>query len=339
MNHSRLHRTLLLAAVLAIGFLVIVVAPISVSAQSPGTTINYNAQIKIPGSSESARYLAGNNPVTDNLFGQWVDTVYRFCMWLAITLAIFMMMVGGFLWVIAGGSPQRVENAKSYITSAITGLVLALTSFLLLQTVNPQLVVFKPITPKTPTGLADSGCCCFQGLYDKRVIRACSPDKCENMVCEKMAGMGKFVGGVHGIEHFLGCTNPVFLSKAVHKQWPKTMSQFEYYGSCQGDNITPQTTIELGGFNRSCCAVNDNKTDVLGISDTAARLFGRQICYIIPSGDEWDDCKKYLYSWYDLRAWTQFGYTLQVYPGTCQEAMRGSGTAWLCDAGIVTGLK
>lgn len=136
-----------------------VFVPAPALAQNPPTAaavpiINYNPQVPIPGTSQEARALQQNQKVSENLLGQYVVTVYRFGVWLAITLAIFMMMVGGFLWVIAGGNPSRVENAKSYITAALTGLVVALTSFLILQTVNPDIVIFKPLKITRLTNLA-----------------------------------------------------------------------------------------------------------------------------------------------------------------------------------------
>src|SRR3989338_8098402 len=52
-------------------------------------------------------------------------------------------MIGGVLWIVAGGNATRVGEAKAWIGAALTGLVLALTSYLILNTVNPALVNFK----------------------------------------------------------------------------------------------------------------------------------------------------------------------------------------------------
>jgi hypothetical protein len=57
-----------------------------------------------------------------------------------------MIMIGGLLYLTAGGSPERVGNAKSYIGNALIGLVLLLTSYVVLQTINPQLVQFSRFT-------------------------------------------------------------------------------------------------------------------------------------------------------------------------------------------------
>ncbi|MBU1165295.1 pilin [Patescibacteria group bacterium] len=69
----------------------------------------------------------------------YIASLYKFLISFAAVLAVVMIMVGGVQWMMAGGSPERVSNAKTYITSALIGLILALSSFLLLQTINPRL--------------------------------------------------------------------------------------------------------------------------------------------------------------------------------------------------------
>lgn len=172
-------------------------APAGGAAPAPAvqkTPIIYTPQVPLPGDSEEARALQSAKPVSENLLGQYIVTIYRFGMWLAITLAIFMTMVGGFLWTIAGGNPSRVENAKSYITAALTGLIVALTSYLILQTVNPDLVIIRSLkevqrftnlaAAPSPTTLAGSNYGCPSGLVVK------SPDNECEQACQKATGKG-----------------------------------------------------------------------------------------------------------------------------------------------------
>ncbi|MBI4426334.1 MAG: lytic transglycosylase domain-containing protein [Candidatus Kerfeldbacteria bacterium] len=58
-----------------------------------------------------------------------------------------MMMWGGYHYIVSAGNPQKMNQGKEIISGAIIGLVLALTSFLLLQTINPALVNFRGILP------------------------------------------------------------------------------------------------------------------------------------------------------------------------------------------------
>lgn len=77
--------------------------------------------------------------------GQYVGVIYRYGLAMAAVLAVLMIMIGGVLWLTSAGSPERVSTAKSFITAAISGLTLALLSFVILYTVNPALVALKPI--------------------------------------------------------------------------------------------------------------------------------------------------------------------------------------------------
>lgn len=80
--------------------------------------------------------------------GDYIGALYKYGVGLAAVLSTIMIMVGGFLWLTSAGSPDRVGKAKEFITSALTGLVLALFSFMILYTVNPEIVKLKPLGVK-----------------------------------------------------------------------------------------------------------------------------------------------------------------------------------------------
>lgn len=76
----------------------------------------------------------------------YIALIYKYIVSVGGILAGIMIMIGGLLYLTAGGSPERVGNAKSYIGNALIGLVLLLTSYVVLQTINPQLVQFSRFT-------------------------------------------------------------------------------------------------------------------------------------------------------------------------------------------------
>lgn len=80
----------------------------------------------------------------DNL-SQYIALFYRYLISIGGILAGIMIVIGGLLYLTAGSS-DRISSAKSYISHALIGLVLLLTSYLLLQTVNPQLVQISSFT-------------------------------------------------------------------------------------------------------------------------------------------------------------------------------------------------
>ena len=77
--------------------------------------------------------------------GQYINILYRYIIGLAAILAGVMILFGGFIWLTSFGSPEKVKQAKDYITGAFTGLLLALFSYFILSTINPDLVNFNPI--------------------------------------------------------------------------------------------------------------------------------------------------------------------------------------------------
>jgi len=96
--------------------------------------------------------------VNGNTIGNFVLTLYKLAVNVVGVLATVVMMFGGILWITAGGNAGKVDNAKSWIAAAATGLVLTLASYTLLNTISPDLVNFKSINPQKPEA-NPSGCC------------------------------------------------------------------------------------------------------------------------------------------------------------------------------------
>lgn len=90
--------------------------------------------------------LGGLSEVSDP--AQYISKLYEWTISITGILAGIMIMLGGLLYLTAGGSPERLSNAKGYISNALIGLILALTSYFLLQTVNPALLTLR--FPKVP---------------------------------------------------------------------------------------------------------------------------------------------------------------------------------------------
>ncbi len=77
---------------------------------------------------------------------KYISIVYQYGVGIAAILAVVMIMVGGFIWLASAGSPDKITKAKEFIISAITGLLLALFSFIILTSINPGLVRFQPLS-------------------------------------------------------------------------------------------------------------------------------------------------------------------------------------------------
>ena len=59
---------------------------------------------------------------------------------LAGVLAVLMIVIGGIQYIGSGMSPSVKSDARDRITNAIMGLLLALLSWIILNTINPSLV-------------------------------------------------------------------------------------------------------------------------------------------------------------------------------------------------------
>jgi hypothetical protein len=66
-------------------------------------------------------------------------------------LATFVaLVIAGFQYLTSMGEPARLAEARGKIRSAIFGLILLLGSWIILNTINPQLLSFSPL-PISPT--------------------------------------------------------------------------------------------------------------------------------------------------------------------------------------------
>ena len=54
--------------------------------------------------------------------------------------ALFAFVTGGILYMFSGTSITKVDQAKTWISNGMWGLILAAASFLILNTINPDLV-------------------------------------------------------------------------------------------------------------------------------------------------------------------------------------------------------
>ena len=143
-----------------------------------GQSIKFTPNVSIPGSdfSKGSTLELGivnedNKIIEGNLAGQYIAALYKFFVGIAGIVAVVMISLGGFIWLFSGGSPDKISKAKELILGAIFGLLLALGSYLILYTINPQLVDFSlaikqvplPKGECVPVKNSDHGC---HGLVD-----------------------------------------------------------------------------------------------------------------------------------------------------------------------------
>ncbi len=73
-------------------------------------------------------------------FYNYIGIVYQFGLWAVGLSAMFMISIGGYMYMMSAGNTASMGNARSIITDALIGLVLAMLSYLILYEINPDLV-------------------------------------------------------------------------------------------------------------------------------------------------------------------------------------------------------
>lgn len=87
----------------------------------------------------------GNRYVDVPYIAEYIVVIYRWALGVMVTLAMVMIVVGGFQWATAAGNAGRIGDAKTRITNAVMGLLLAFGSYTILFLINPELVNFRAI--------------------------------------------------------------------------------------------------------------------------------------------------------------------------------------------------
>lgn len=82
--------------------------------------------------------IPGYGKPTD--FPGYVSALYKFGLWTIGISAMLMIVIGGYMYLTSAGNASQTGKAKGVIMDALAGLFLALLAWLLLYTINPDLV-------------------------------------------------------------------------------------------------------------------------------------------------------------------------------------------------------
>ncbi len=66
-----------------------------------------------------------------------------------IFIAVLMFLRAGFLYLTVLDNPDRQKEAKAYLIAALTGITLLFGSFVILRTIDPDLVLLSPSPPQS----------------------------------------------------------------------------------------------------------------------------------------------------------------------------------------------
>ncbi|MDR3558172.1 MAG: hypothetical protein P4L61_01435 [Candidatus Pacebacteria bacterium] len=81
----------------------------------------------------------GGTGITKIDLTDYISYAYKLMLALAVFLAVLMIIVGGFEYMLSGAADTK-SDAKKRISNAIWGLLLALIAYIVLYTIDPNLV-------------------------------------------------------------------------------------------------------------------------------------------------------------------------------------------------------
>lgn len=108
--------------------------------------VDYQPLVRIPG-------LPATGGVTLSMY---LVGLYNFLLSIVGIVAVMMMILGGVRYITAAGSESTIGDAKSMITNAIFGLALAILSWVIVSTINPDVLFVKQ---PGDTGNCTAGTC------------------------------------------------------------------------------------------------------------------------------------------------------------------------------------
>lgn len=85
-------------------------------------------------------------------FSQYLQLLYQFALGIVGIIAVVLIMFGGLRWVAAAGNESAIGEAKEIIVSAVTGLAIALLSYMILGFLNPETLKLNFSVQNIPIG-------------------------------------------------------------------------------------------------------------------------------------------------------------------------------------------
>lgn len=91
---------------------------------------------------------------------EYVNYVFKFSLIIAAVAALAVLIYGGFRYLTSAGSPVVQNEAKKWLFGGFLGLILLLSSYVILNTINPELLKLdfgdlmgepgEPVSPEVP---------------------------------------------------------------------------------------------------------------------------------------------------------------------------------------------
>ncbi len=129
-------------------------------------SLQFTPQVPIPGFlSTGATSIAVGTPnssgiMSSDLLAKYIQALYKYGLAIGGILAAIVLMGGGVLWLVSAGNDSKVTQAKELISGSVIGLIILFSSWLLLDTINPNLTKLQTLNIQTlQRATLNLGCC------------------------------------------------------------------------------------------------------------------------------------------------------------------------------------
>ncbi|MDP3697732.1 MAG: pilin [Candidatus Taylorbacteria bacterium] len=140
-------------------------------------------------------------PTTQSTFEDLISSAFNYSIILVGIAVFIMVMWGGFLWLTSAANPSNISRAKGIIFNAILGAVLLVSAYVILYTINPELVggpftlpgigtsappIPPPPGPPPPGGQIDACSAC--SVYPGGITAGGQPIQCTGFYIDVTQG-------------------------------------------------------------------------------------------------------------------------------------------------------
>ena len=107
--------------------------------------INPKLSVSIPLFTGFQKISCTDEECTVPWIGDYINGLYKYGTTSIVILAVIVLMIAGVMWITAGGKEERIADAKQWIAGSLFGVLIALSSYIILQVINPALTELSPI--------------------------------------------------------------------------------------------------------------------------------------------------------------------------------------------------
>lgn len=113
--------------------------------------LEFTPQVEIPITVEGTNFASDNLSVEDGTFlARYIVAIYSYGAGFAGIVAMFMLVLAGWKWLMAAGNPSKIQSAKETINGVLIGLALLFGGQLLLRQISSNFSLVKSLDIHTP---------------------------------------------------------------------------------------------------------------------------------------------------------------------------------------------